>query len=132
MMAAPAVPASMSTSASHMCSTPDQLPHRISVRGPVPEPAENGLSPLTIQALYCGPAVTENRSEAARSYGCCTLYVSVYRRSPAVGPVPPVPGPGGGLCGSPDAPALALGAAEALAEVAADGAVPSPLTSSTP
>jgi hypothetical protein len=76
MMAVPSVPSSMSTSASHMCSTRDQLPQRISVRGPVPEPGENGLSPLRIHAVYTGPELTAKRSDTARSYGCCTLYES--------------------------------------------------------
>jgi hypothetical protein len=70
-----------------MCSTPDQLPQRISVRGPVPDPGEKGLSPLTIHALYVGPDVTEKRADSGWSYGCWTLYESVYVCSPAVGPV---------------------------------------------
>ena len=72
-MHAPLVPGSISTSPCHWCSFSFQLVcQRISVRGPVPEPWVKGLSPLSIQALYSGPEVTENRSACGRLYECCT------------------------------------------------------------
>src|SRR2546430_1815559 len=87
MMQGCSVPGSISTSASHMCSVPLQLlAHRISVRAPVALVGEWALSPCRIHVLKTSP-VMANRSDVGRSYGCWTVYVSVYSVSPPPAPL---------------------------------------------